>query len=144
MKGKLLICLFVALLCTTLETRAGFVIHRSAAIPAKTEATSKSGSEVVGATEPGEVTAPVTTAVETKKVSKHHGFISKVFHFIAKAKEEIPQILYIVLAVFFLGWLAMGINDNFEGYDWAISLILYLLLWLPGFIYTLIKMSNYY
>ncbi|MES2479828.1 MAG: hypothetical protein V4561_12130 [Bacteroidota bacterium] len=58
--------------------------------------------------------------------------------------STIPQVLYILLAIFWLGWLAMGINDDWAGYDWLISLLLYILFWLPGFIFTLIKMSKYY
>lgn len=58
--------------------------------------------------------------------------------------STIPQVLYVVLAIFWLGWLAMGINDDWNGYDWLISLLLYILFWLPGFIFTLIKMSKYY
>lgn len=58
--------------------------------------------------------------------------------------SAIPQVLYIIMAIFWLGWLAMGINDNFSGYDWLISLLLYFLFWLPGFIFTLIKMGKYY
>lgn len=60
------------------------------------------------------------------------------------SSSAIPQGLYIVLAIFWLGWLAMGINDDWNGSDWLISLLLYILLWLPGFIYTLIKMNKYY
>lgn len=60
------------------------------------------------------------------------------------SSSTIPQGLYIVLAIFFLGWLAIGINDDWAGYDWLISLLLYIILWLPGFIFTLIKMSKYY
>lgn len=57
---------------------------------------------------------------------------------------EISKGLYIVLAILGFGWLAMGLLDDFGGSDWIISLVLYFLLWLPGFIYTLIKMKKYY
>ena len=62
----------------------------------------------------------------------------------AKGGAEISKGLYIVLAIFGLGWLGMGLNDNFKGDEWLISLLLYILFWLPGFIYTLIKMKKYY
>jgi uncharacterized membrane protein YqaE (UPF0057 family) len=55
-----------------------------------------------------------------------------------------PAILYIILAILALGWLAMGINDAFSDFDWLISLILYILFYIPGLIYTLIKMNKYY
>lgn len=62
----------------------------------------------------------------------------------ANGGAEISKGLYIVLAIFGLGWLGMGLNDNFKGDEWLISLLLYILLWLPGFIYTLVKMKKYY
>lgn len=61
-----------------------------------------------------------------------------------RVANTLPQVLYVVLAIFGLGWLAMGINDNFEESDWLISLLLYILMYLPGLIFTLIKMSKYY
>lgn len=56
----------------------------------------------------------------------------------------IPQGLYIVLSFLALGWLALGVNDDWLGNDWLISLILYILGWLPGFVYSIIKMGKYY
>ena len=64
-----------------------------------------------------------------------------------KAKKkgaDIPQGLYIVMAIFGLAWLAMGLMDDFEGNNWWINLILYLILWLPGLIHALIMMGDYY
>ncbi|MGC4058828.1 MAG: hypothetical protein QM743_12025 [Chitinophagaceae bacterium] len=61
-----------------------------------------------------------------------------------RTADTIPVVLYVILAIFWLGWLAMGINDDFEGYDWLISLLLYILFYLPGLIFTLIKMGKYY
>ncbi|MFA6150590.1 MAG: YqaE/Pmp3 family membrane protein [Chitinophagaceae bacterium] len=58
--------------------------------------------------------------------------------------KTIPQGLYIVLAIFWMGWLAMGINDDFHGNDWLISLLLYIIFYIPGLIYTLVKMNKYY
>jgi uncharacterized membrane protein YqaE (UPF0057 family) len=48
------------------------------------------------------------------------------------------------LAILGFGWLGMGILDDFEGEKWLISLLLYCLVSLPGLIYTLIKMKDYY
>ena len=57
---------------------------------------------------------------------------------------EISQPIYIVMSIFFLGWLAIGILDDWEGYDWLIALVLYCLFWLPGVIFSLIKMMKYF
>ena len=57
---------------------------------------------------------------------------------------DIPKGLYVVLAIFGWGWLAMGLMDDFEGNNWWVALILYILCWLPGFIYSLVKMKDYY
>lgn len=99
----------------------------------KTEATSV--SLINNNSDDGRLTSEVSTVKKddsSKKLSNKAG------------SSTIPQVLYILLAIFWLGWLAMGINDNWNGYDWLISLLLYFLFWLPGFIYTLIKMSKYY
>jgi len=61
-----------------------------------------------------------------------------------RASDDLSKGLYILLAFLGLGWLAMGLLDDFDGSNWIICLVLYLLLWLPGFIYTLVKMSDYY
>ena len=69
--------------------------------------------------------------------------------------SEIPQWLYIGMSVFFLGWLAMGILDDWTGRNWWIALILYgvglvvfhklfYLSWLAGFLFSMIKMGEYY
>ena len=63
------------------------------------------------------------------------------------AKEgsaKIEKMVYVLLAIIGLGWLGMGLNDNFGGSKWIISLILYFLFYFPGLIYTLIKMKDYY
>jgi uncharacterized membrane protein YqaE (UPF0057 family) len=60
------------------------------------------------------------------------------------SRNDIPQILYIVLAFFALGWVAMGVMDNWKGSTWVVNLILTLLFWLPGFIHALIVMGRYY
>ena len=52
--------------------------------------------------------------------------------------------LYIVLAIIGLGFIGIGVNSSWEGSAWIIGLILSLLFWLPGFIYSLIKMKDYY
>ncbi|NJN78102.1 MAG: hypothetical protein HC803_07005 [Saprospiraceae bacterium] len=59
-------------------------------------------------------------------------------------ESQISKGLYILLAIIGLGWLGMGILDDFEGEKWIISLLLYWFGGLPGLIYTLIKMKDYY
>lgn len=63
---------------------------------------------------------------------------------ISNSEQNISKGLYIVLAIIAFGWLGMGLLDNWKGSDWVISLVLYLLFYLPGLIYTLIKMKKYY
>lgn len=62
----------------------------------------------------------------------------------ASGKADISKGLYVVLAIIGLGWLAMGLLDDWNGSDWIIALVLSLLFWLPGVIYSLIKMKKYY
>jgi uncharacterized membrane protein YqaE (UPF0057 family) len=61
-----------------------------------------------------------------------------------RAGGEIPQVLYIVLAIFGLAWIAMGVMDNWSGSTWVVNLILSLLFVLPGLIHALIVMNKYY
>lgn len=66
-------------------------------------------------------------------------------HKMAKSgKGDIPQGLYIVLAIVGLAWIAIGVMDNWSGTTWIINLLLYFLFWLPGLIHALIVMKNYY
>ena len=60
------------------------------------------------------------------------------------ASGGIGKGLYIVLAILGLAWIAMGIFDDWKGNTWIIGLVLALLLWLPGLIFALIKMKDYY
>lgn len=108
-----------------------------AAFPIKQEV---AASQVV-VNNQSELSTTGTTVVNTKaELQKQSADTKKE----SSKSKGISKGLYIVLAIFSLGWLGMGINDNFEGYDWLISLVLYCLFWLPGFIYTLIKMKKYY
>jgi uncharacterized membrane protein YqaE (UPF0057 family) len=51
--------------------------------------------------------------------------------------------VYILLAIL-IPFLAVGLASDWNGSDWLICLLLTCLCWLPGFIYALIKMKNYY
>jgi uncharacterized membrane protein YqaE (UPF0057 family) len=58
--------------------------------------------------------------------------------------DGITKSLYILLAILGLGWVAMGVKDDWEGSDWIVNLLLTCLCWLPGLIHALVKMKNYY
>jgi uncharacterized membrane protein YqaE (UPF0057 family) len=120
--------LFVVLVST-------FALNANAAFVVKNEAKQEILSGNIATTEVKQVKEHKVSKIEKlilKKITKADG------------SSKISKGIYILLALFGLGWLGMGLNSNFEGSDWIISLVLYLLLWLPGFIYTLIKMKNYY
>ncbi|MES2689166.1 MAG: YqaE/Pmp3 family membrane protein [Bacteroidota bacterium] len=87
----------------------------------------------------GNTLAEAGTTVKETKVSETTTLTKK-----RATAKAIPQGLYIVLAIFYMGWLAMGINDDFHGNDWLISLLLYIIFYIPGLIYTLVKMNKYY
>ncbi len=122
------------------NTYAGFLMKKN--IPTTTVATTTATAQ---APQAEMLTgSSVTLPAENLQVTKKQTVLSKLLTRVAGKSAEIPQVLYIVLAVIGFGWLAMGFNDSFSDWDWVISLVLYLLGWLPGFIYTLIKMSKYY
>ncbi len=62
----------------------------------------------------------------------------------AKRGADISEGVYILLAILGLGWLAMGLLSDWDGSDWIINLVLYLLCWLPGLIHALVKKKDYY
>ena len=57
---------------------------------------------------------------------------------------DFPKGGYIVLVIFGLGFIPMGIMDDWQGNNWWLNLILSFLCWLPGVIHGLIKMKDYY
>lgn len=61
-----------------------------------------------------------------------------------KNSDDIPKGVYIILAILGWAWLLMGIMDDWEGNNWWVNLLLYLLCWLPGLIHALTKMDEYY
>ena len=62
-----------------------------------------------------------------------------------KGKEpDLEKGLYILLAIIGLGFVGVGIMSDWEGSTWVTALILSFLCWLPGMIYSLMKMKNYY
>ena len=62
-----------------------------------------------------------------------------------KGKEpDIDKGLYVLLAILGLGFVGIGVMSNWEGSTWITALILSVLCWLPGMIYSLMKMKDYY
>lgn len=60
------------------------------------------------------------------------------------AAEDLSKGLYIVLAILGWGFLGMGLVSDWKGNDWWICLLLTALCVLPGIIYALVKMKDYY
>lgn len=58
--------------------------------------------------------------------------------------DKVSKGLYILLAIVGLGFVGIGLATDWDGNEWIIGLVLGLLCWLPGLIYALIKMKNYY
>ncbi len=130
---------FVALAASMLSaapSHAGFIMKKKQVAIEQVAATSEPTAMVATPTDNS-----TTSATQAQKATEKQSIVSKL---LKKGGAEISKALYVVLAFFWFGWLAMGINDNFEGWDWVISLVLYCILWLPGFIYTLVKMKKYY
>jgi hypothetical protein len=132
-KSVQILTVVIALLVAPHSSEAAFIIKKQLPVAAQTTVLFASATVAENGHE------AAATEVIQKKASKP-SFFSKLI----KATSYLPKAAYIVMAIFFLGWLAMGINDNFSGIEWVLSLILYILLWLPGFIYTLIMMKKYY
>ena len=127
---KLLLAMLAAVLFSTIDAQAGFVTKKHKA--------------AVEAVSPGNGTVSAAAAPHATRATKKRAVIEKVAGVFRHDSDVIPKPLYVVLAIVALGWLAMGINDNFEGWNWVLSLVLYILGWLPGVIYTLIMMKDYY
>ena len=66
---------------------------------------------------------------------------------VLKAKggsDKLSKGLYVLLAIVGWGFLGMGLATDWDGSEWIICLVLTALCWLPGVIYALVKMKNYY
>lgn len=80
-----------------------------------------------------------------KKEFKMQKKVEKIKKFLQKGgSDKLSKGLYILLAIIGWGFLAMGLVSDWEGNDWIICLVLSFLFILPGLIYALIKMKNYY
>ena len=60
-----------------------------------------------------------------------------------KIEPQISGGLFCLMGVFWLGWLAMGIMDDWGGINWVTNILLSIL-WLPGLLHTLIKKKDYF
>ena len=63
---------------------------------------------------------------------------------IKKPADLIDKELYILLAIVGLGFIGMGLNSDWSGNEWIIALVLAIFCVIPGIIYALVKMKNYY
>lgn len=130
---KLLLAMLAVVLFSTIDANAGIVTKKHVAAATVTNSASPSRK----------ATSSLFSRGHNTRVEKQT-FRQRLAHAFLPSSDNIPKPLYVVLAIFWLGWLGMGINDNFEGWNWVISLLLYCLFWLPGVIYTLIMMRDYY
>lgn len=132
-KTTLLISAFVCTFLASAPTaKAAFPLKNNTTVATATTATPNNP----------EAANVATTTFSDASTMQQQATIKK--HKKVGSSAAIPQGLYILLSIFWLGWLAMGINDDWNGTDWLISLLLYCLFWLPGFIYSLVKMKKYY
>lgn len=60
------------------------------------------------------------------------------------AGSDLSKGVYILLAFVGWGFLGIGLLTDWKGNEWWMCLLLTALCWLPGFIYALVKMKNYY
>ncbi len=88
-----------------------------------------------------ELTGRKLTIAETMKLKAAQRLVKKE---LADPNGDLEKTVYIVLAIVGLGFVGIGILDDWQGSDWIIALVLSLLCWLPGVIYSLVKMKNYY
>ena len=80
-----------------------------------------------------------------KKEFKMQKKVEKIKKFLQKGgSDKLSKGLYILLAIIGWGFLGMGLVSDWEGSDWIICLVVSFLFILPGLIYALIKMKNYY
>lgn len=80
-------------------------------------------------------------AVKLKMVKKK---IRKFNKHKTGTNAEVSRGLYIFLAIIGWGFLGMGLNDDWQGNDWIICLVLGFLTCIGGLIYALIKKDKYY
>jgi ABC-type multidrug transport system permease subunit len=86
---------------------------------------------------------PVSTAIKPSMDT-----LLKPFYDTGVEELSVPNIdlpIYIIMSLFFMGWLAIGINSNFEDQHWLYALAVSLLTaGLGGLAYALILMPRFY
>lgn len=139
MKRVLLIVAIALGMGVAPDSHAAILIKKNTA--AVTAQANTSNEEAVA----NATTTPAATTTAHATETKKHSLLYKVFHKAEnRGSDTIPLALYIIMAILPLGWLAMGINDNFSGWAWIVSLLLYFVFYLPGVIFTLVWIPNYY
>jgi len=142
-KIKLFVALLVVTMGSTQIARAAFPIQQEP-VAATATTTAEPQQPVVTTTVTANAEAAQSITSEMT-VAKKQSFFGKIWHKVqTKAAAVIHPVLYVVMSIFWLGWLAIGINDDFKGNDWWIALLLYFLFYIPGLIFSLIKMGKYY
>lgn len=59
--------------------------------------------------------------------------------------DAMPELAFVILALFGFGWVAMGLLSDWQSSDWIINLLLtFCCCWLPGLIHALVRMPYYY
>lgn len=91
-----------------------------------------------------EMTGKKLGFVKTFQLKRAQKFLKKRMNSDEAGGGDIPEGLYIVGAILGWAWLLMGIMDDFQGKNWWVSLILYILCWLPGVIHAFAKKNEYY
>lgn len=81
--------------------------------------------------------------VKTMQLKAAQKFLKKRMNSEDGSSSDIPEGLYIVMAIFALGWIAMGIMDDFSGRNWWVNLLLSICI-IPGIIHAFIKKNEYY
>jgi uncharacterized membrane protein YqaE (UPF0057 family) len=142
---KLFLFLFTVTTLYSTSSYAGYAVKKVQGSTTIEKTTTANTSEAIDAPIKSTfTTADVSTAdEELSMVTGKKNIFTKISDRI-KESLDVSKGVYVILAIVFFGWLAMGLNDDFEGFDWLISLLLYILGWLPGVIYTLIMMKKYY
>lgn len=143
MKRKFNYCLLLitVLFFSANVSQAAFVVKKEA----------KKVTEQTPVRADNNISNPAITADNLNTLTTNQNITHKKQHFfnrlvskISKGSAGVSQAAYIILSVFFLGWLAIGINENWEGLNWLIGLLLYLLVWVGGFVFAMIMMGKYY
>ena len=93
-----------------------------------------------------ELTGKKMTFKDKLKLKAAQKFIKRQMKKQAKKANAsgVSEGIYILAAIFGLGWLAMGIMDDWGGNNWIINILLTALFWLPGLIHALIKKNEYF